>query len=380
MSELFSLPDIHFADRNAAVIKRNIIAGFESAFFEAAGERLTLYPGDPRQLFLSAIADVIVLQRNIIDYTGRQNMLAYSSGDYLEHLGLLLGVTRLPPQRAKTTVRISLSAMMPGTTVIPEGIRVTTGDGNIYFASSQPLEIPPGELAGDVQASALEPGVYANGLLPGQINRLVDPLPYVQGVTNTTASEGGADTEDDENLRERIHLAPESFSNAGSKGAYIFWARSASQLIDDVEVHSPSPGVVDIYPLLKGGVLPEQEILDLVLEVCSADTVRPMTDLVRVLAPEEVGFDLDVTWFLERGDAAMSASITNAVTKAVDDWTLWQRSKLGRDINDSELITRIRQAGAKRAAVTSPDFTALAFNQIGVVSSSNVVYGGVENG
>jgi phage-related baseplate assembly protein len=138
--------------------------------------------------------------------------------------------------------------------------------------------------------------------------------------------------------------------------------------------------MVDIFPLLKNGEIPGQEILDLVLAVCNADTVRPMTDLVTVLPPCAVEFELDVTWYLERKNASMASAISAAVGKAADDWLLWQRSALGRDINPSELVRRMMEAGAKRIIVNSPDFCALEFNQLGIALEINVYYGGVEDG
>ena len=382
MPNLFGLPDITFANKDASEIKRDIITKFETAFFDATGERLTLYPGDPRQLFLSTIADVIVLQRNIIDYAGKQNMLAFAEDAPLEHLGLYMGVSRLPARHAGVVIRFTLSMPRPGIMTIPSGSRVTPIGGNTYFATDENLHISAGEIIGDIHATALVSGENANGFLPGQINRLVDPLPYIQSVENITASEGGADIEDDENLRERIHLAPESFSNAGSAGAYVFWARSASQLISDVGVYSPAPGEVNIYPLLKNGDIPGQEMLDLVLTACDADTVRPMTDLVTVLAPEPVPFSLDVTWYLERKKATSVSGISTAVGRAVQDWLSWQRSELGRDINPSELIRRLVETGAKRVEVNSPAFTPLAFNQVAVCPDSEAVvtFGGIEDG
>ncbi|MDR3164986.1 MAG: baseplate J/gp47 family protein [Synergistaceae bacterium] len=380
MPNLFGLPDITFANKDAAEIKRDIITKFETAFFDATGERLTLYPSDPRRLFLSTIADVIVLQRNLIDYVTKQNMLAFANGEPLEHLGLYMSVTRLPAQRAGVTIRFTLSAPQPGTMIIPAGTRVTPSGGNIYFSTDGNLEIPAGEMTGDVHATAMETGEQSNGFIAGQINRLVDPLPYIQNVTNTTTSEGGADIEDDENLRERTRLAPEGFSNAGSTGAYIFWARGASQLIADIGVYSPKPGVVNIFPLLADGEIPGQEILDAVLAACNADTVRPLTDLVQVLPPRKVKFNLNVTWHLERSSATKVIDITSKVNFAVQNWLVWQRSKLGRDINPSELISQMVQAGAKRVVVESPDFRVLEFDEVAVAASESVTYGGIEDG
>lgn len=374
------LPDFDFVEKNPETIKNAIIADYEAAHYHATNERITLYPGDPRRLFLLSVANSIILLRNMIDWVGKENLLAFASGDSLDHLGILLGVTRLQATHAKTTIRFALSAVVQTAMVVPAGTRVTTGDGKIYFVTAETLEIPAGESFADIGAEATESGIYANGLSIGQINRLVDPLPYIQSVTNITASEGGADIEDDENFRERIHLAPESFSNAGSRGAYTFWARSASQLIVDVSVNSPEPGVVNIYPLLENGGIPGQEMLDRVLEVCNDDSIRPLTDHVFALQPELVSYDINMTWYLDRSNATSASVIGTAVDKAVQDWIVWQKSALGRDINPSELIRRMVNAGAKRADIVSPVFTTLEFKEVAVAETVTVIYGGMEDG
>jgi phage-related baseplate assembly protein len=382
MSNLFGLPDIHFAEKDAAEIKRGIIVGFEKAFHEATGERLTLYPADPRQLFLSTIADIIVLQRNLIDYTGKQNMLAFADNTNLDHLGLILAVKRLESSPALVTMRYALSVPLASAYMIPAGTRCTP-DGKIFFASVESAEIPPGETYADVPSKCTETGASGNGFLPGQINRLVDPLPWIQSVENVTESAGGADTEGDENLRERIHLAPESFSVAGPRGAYEFWAKSAHQSIVDVSVVGPpetDPGNVEIYPLLEDGELPGQEILDLVYAMCNADDIRPDTDHVFVLPPEPVSFDLSVTYWIDRRNVTQAAAIKTAVERAAADWELWQRSALGRDINPSELNHRMIAAGAKRTDISSPGFTVLNYKQVGVASLREIIYGGIEDG
>jgi hypothetical protein len=59
-------------------------------------------------------------------------------------------------------------------------------------------------------------------------------------ISMTTAN--GTDDETDEELRERIRLAPSQFSVAGPTGAYKFFAKSAHPSIVDVSVtigHDP---------------------------------------------------------------------------------------------------------------------------------------------
>lgn len=312
------------------------------------------------------------------------NLLAYAIGGYMDHLGILVDATRLPAETARTTMKFTLSTALPSTTDIPVGTRVTPGYGSVYFATAEVLSIPSGEIAGEVPAVCTLVGAAGNGFLPGQVNRLVDPLPYVQSVVNVTITEGGADTEDDESYRDRIHLAPEHFSVAGPKGGYEFWAKSASASIVDVKVLGPedgtNPGEVEIYPLLEGGVIPEKEMLDLVYETVSADDIRPDTDHVFVLPPEVVSYDADVTYWIDRSNATQASAIQAAVNIAFTDWIAWQASKLGRDINPSELNHRLVAAGAKRTEIRSPAFLALLQYHVGKIGSQALIYGGLEDG
>jgi phage-related baseplate assembly protein len=377
------LNDIQFAEKDPETIKTLIISGYETACEQSTGEKITLFPGDPRRLFLLAVADVIILQRNLIDYTGKQNLLAYANGNFLDHLGLLVGVHRLQAQRAMTTVRFTLSAAQPSVTVIPAGTRITPGGGSVYFSTSADIEIPAGSLTEEVLALSIEAGSAPNGYMPGQIDTLVDPLPWVKSVENITLSAGGADIEGDENFRMRIQLAPESFASAGPHGAYTFWAKTAHQGIVDVAVIGPPrivPGQVEIYPLMEGGELPTQDILDLVYRVCNAEDIRPMTDFVSVLSPVPVKYNVSLTYWIERGNATLVTSINSSVFKAVQEWIAWQRSKIGRDILPSKLVQLVMEAGAKRVTVHSPAFAEMQYKEIAIIDDPpEIIYGGLED-
>lgn len=374
MSDLFAgLPDVLFAVKDAAEVEREIIRAFE----RASGRSLA--PGDPVRLFLLTVASVVIQQRALIDFTGKQNLLAYASRDYLDHLGALLGVYRLPSAPAMTTLRFTLSAPQPGAVVIPAGTRVTPGGGDLYFATREAVSVPPGDLSADSPAACQTAGGIGNGFLPGQVAKLVDPLPWVRGVENVTETAGGADPESDDSLRERIRMAPERFSVAGPSGAYAFWARTAHQSIVDVSVISPAPGEVHIYPLAAGGELPSQEVLDAVYETCNAEDVRPLTDYLTVLPPVAVEYEVHVTWWLANARAAEASAIEASVERAVTGWIDWQRGALGRDINPSELVARVVGAGAKRVEVASPSFTALVPSEVALPVSVDVIFGGMED-
>ncbi|MBQ3653688.1 MAG: baseplate J/gp47 family protein, partial [Synergistaceae bacterium] len=372
-SELFpGLEDIVFAEKSAEEIESEIIT-----LYERLADR-TLARGDPVRLFLETIILIIVQQRSLIDYAAKQNLLAYASGSYLDHLGALLEVTRLEASPAMTTLKFTLSQAQPSTVIIPAGVRVSPGGGNVLFATTSPAEIPAGDTEALITAQCTIPGSVGNGYVAGQLRRIVDPFPYELAVTNTTTTYGGSDTENDENYRERIQIAPESFSVAGPRGAYEYYARSAHQDIIDVAVIGPpdiAPGYVEIYPLMKGGELPSSEVLASVLEICNSDSVRPLTDCVSAHVPDTVSYSLNVKYYIDRAKATQSAEIQEAVSEAVTGWVTWQRSTLGRDLNPSELYHRMIAAGAKRTEITSPSFRVLKASELAIPSTISLTFG-----
>ena len=228
-------------------------------------------------------------------------------------------------------------------------------------------------------AVCTEPGDAGNHLAIASLTKLVDPLPYVDSVQNATVTAGGADKESDESYRERIHEAPESFSDAGSYGAYTFFAKSANPDIADVFITSPSPGEVKIVPLMTGGEIPEEEVLKDVLEACNDKTVRPLTDQVSVQAPTVKNYDIRVTYYIGADSESFSATIQQAVTEAINQYVEWQKEKLGRDINPSQLMKNIIEAGAKRAEITEPVFTKVENTEVAVADQISVAMGGIES-
>jgi len=370
MIKIEDLPEIDFCSKNTDSIEISLITSYE----KISGRSLA--SGDPVRLFLETIAAVIVQQRVLIDFSAKQNLLAYSAGDYLDHLGAFLGVSRLEASSASTTVRFTLSAAQASAVAIPLGTRIAAGE--VIFATTDAAEIPEGALSVDVNAACQASGTAGNDYLPGQIVQLVDPIAYVASAANVTTSNGGSDTEGDENLRERIRQVPESFSVAGPVGAYEYWAKTAHQDISDVAVYSSSPGVVEIRPLGKDGDIPSQEMLELVEAACNADTVRPLTDTVKVSSPEQVEYSLDVTYWIAWDDATLVSKIQSSVEAAVESYLKWQKTVLGRDINPSVLIAKIQGAGALRCEVRAPAYAALECYQVGYNTGKNVIYGGME--
>ena len=370
--ELKKLPDITFAERDPTTIELDIVGTVEGYL------NRTLARADPLRLFLMGVEAIIIQQREIIDHSAKMNLLAYAEGDYLEHHGVLVDTDRLEATAATVTLRLTLSAVREAATAIPAGTRATAGDG-VYFAIDEAAVIPAGETSIDVAATCTETGAKGNGYVAGEIKTLTDPVPFVATVANTTTSEGGADREEDDDYRSRIQEAPERFSVAGPSGAYEYFAKATNPLISDVKAQNGGAGVVNVYVLLQGGELPGAEILAAVDETLSNEKVRPLTDNVNVLSPTAVSYDVDIKYWVSRDDATELIEIQNAVEKAVQDYVTWQKTKMGRDINPTELYYRIREAGAKRAEITAPVFTEINAASVAIADNVTVSLEGLED-
>lgn len=369
---LVELPDIKFVEDDAEKVFGEMVTVFQSF----TGRILNR--ADPEMLALRAFAQIIIQQRVLINKVAKGELLRYAKGIVLDYLGEP-ETPRLQAEPAITTVRFTLSIPLLTPQIIPTGTRIAPegAEGSILFATKAAVTIPVGITTADVLAECLTPGVIGNGFLPGQINALIDPLPFVASVANLTTTAGGADIEDDDSYRERIRMAPESFSTAGPEEGYKYWAKTASAAIVDVAAVSEAPSEVTVVPLLEGGIIPTQTVLDAVAEKVNARKVRPLTDKVTVKAPETVAYNIDITYYINRNRAAEEDVIKAEVNKAVEVYRLWQKSKLGRDINPSELIWRVMSAGALRVVITAPIFTDVSELQVAQEATVNVVFGGL---
>lgn len=380
MNAIKSLPDISFIDnKDIDQVRQEMVADYESFISEATGQTVTLERSSVHRMELYAAAAQIYQAMQYIDRQGKQSILKYSYSDFLDNLAIFKGVTRNPATPATTTLRFTLSAVRDTATGIPQGTRVSTA-GAIYFATDVYAEIPAGSTTVDVPATCTVAGTDGNGFAAGELATIVDPIPYVASVTNTTATEGGAEIESDDDLAERVFLAPGAYSTAGPEDGYLYHAKAYSAAIGDVVATSnQAAGTVDIVFIMADGSTPGEEMIEGLEGYLQGKTIRPMTDLVRVAAPQEVTYTINLTYYINRSDSAKAVTIQAAVAQAVADYQTWQRA-IGRDINPSQLVRMVMDAGAKRVTVTAPTYTAVDATKVSALQGDAVIsYGGLED-
>lgn len=370
----WGLAPVNFLETDAETIRSQIITGFE----KASGD--TLAAGDPRRLFLLSIADVIIQQRTAINLAAQQNLLSYAQGNYLDALGQLLAVERMAESKAVTTIEFTLSQALGSVYTIPAGTQVT--NGVVTFETDEDLLIPIGQTKGEVSASCTVAGPVGNDYLAGQISTIVTPMTFVSGAQNTTITTGGADAESDPDFADRIRLAPNSFSVAGPEKAYVYHAKSVSPAIIDVKVNSPTPGEVDVYVLLTDGTLPTEDTLEQIEEHLSDENIRPLTDYVVVKAPTASNYEIELHYWINQEDSSKAAQIQADVEAAVEQYRLWQQTKIGRDITPGKLLQLVFAAGASRvdnSKMKPATWKKLEAMQVAQCTKVNVVYEGYKD-
>lgn len=379
LNTIDNLPDISFIDGlTLEDLQSKILTDFVAKYQEVTGKKIQLSKSDPNRIIMLSCAQIIYQGLQNIDKAGKMNFLKYAYDDYLENMGALKKVTRNLAKFAQVPVKFTLSGKREAATSIPQGTRVTAAY-EVYFATIEYAEIPAGETEITVMTECTEAGTIGNDFAAGELTTLVDPIGFVSKVSNTEKSTGGTEVESDQNMAERIYLAPSSFSTAGPDDAYEYWVKDSNLNIGDVKITSPVPGVVDIRFVMTDGTVPDDTTIAAVTAAVNQRGKRPLTDQVQVKKPEIEEYSIDVTYYINTSDSNAATAIQAQVESAVEKYKLWQASKVGRDINPDELIANINDAGAKRAVVRAPVFRVIGETAKAQCTGVNVIYGGLED-
>lgn len=370
------MAEFDYVETDSAKLYTSIIGSLMESCDEA------LYPGDERRIFGEAIVAVFVSLYAEFNDKMKQRTLQYARGSVLDAIGDRYNVSRVEPASATATFRFSVSDVQNDNIIIPAGTRITA-DGSVYFATQETTVLSAGDEYVDVVGACSDGGASYNGMATGTIATLVDLIPYISGATNTTITAGGADgepytEEGDESFRERIRLAPSTLSTAGPESAYRYFVMSADPDIIDVAVVCPEdqPNVVNLYPLMAGGELPGEDVLEKVITAL-ADDVRPMTDKVNALAPAVTEYELEIKYYTTKANEAATIEAVEGIGGAIDLYNEWQMAALGRDINPDQLrrfiLAPTTGTGALRVDVVKPSFAELSKSQVAKLTGTPII-------
>lgn len=348
MSEL---PKPEFVKIDPAATEADLIARYE------ARSGKTLYPAQVERLFIDLIAYAMSRQQMALQNAGELLLVRFSNGPILDYLGDLVATPRLLATPSRCMLRFSVPAAPTQPLLISAGTRVSTQDGKLTWLTDEDVSIAAGQTQASVTATCTSVGEVGNGWAIGQIGAIGNPPASDLVATNTTVPADGAEDEDDERYKERIILAPEAYTNAGSRGAYRYHALAVHQSIADVAVlgpddpNGPADGHVALYPLTTAG-LPSADLLGQVGQRLSGEKLRPLCDTVHALLPVEVqyGIRARLTFF---STAERSVALA-AAQAAVESYAAERRAGLGRDIVPEQIIAILQGSGVYRAELELP--------------------------
>lgn len=370
-----AIAEPNFIDRDPEQITSEMIALYE----ETSGKKL--YPAQAERLLIDLLAYRENLVRIAIQEAAKQNLVAYSRAPMLDYLAELVGVYRLPAQSAKTTLQFSVIKAYKSNILIPQGTRASASD-SVMFSTDEDVLLPAGSLNIVVPATCNITGETGNGWQPAQISALVDRISSNDiSVTNLTISTGGCGEESDNALRERIRLAPESFSNAGSYGAYRFHTLSVSQSIIDVAVLGPDEGLdegcVEIYPLTLNG-LPGVGLLAQIEREISKEKKRPLTD--KVSAKRALRIPYQIRAQLTLLTTADQETTLATARDAINLWIQQRQTRLGQDIVPNQIIKVLQVDGVYDVALNTPNKQVLQTHEWAECTAIDVTIAGVSDG
>ncbi|MGB0468573.1 MAG: baseplate assembly protein [Pontibacterium sp.] len=187
----------------------------------------------------------------------------------------------------------------------------------------------------------------------------------------------GAVYESNEEFRRRIQLSPEGYTTAGSSGGYEFHALGADAGVLDAKAVTPAEGQVTVYVLSRDGDgSASAELLAAVDQALSAETVRPMTDLLTVQSASVVSYTVDavLTVFPGPDSEVVRGLAETAVTHYVS-----QQQRIGRDVNLSGLYSALHQAGVQNVDLVSPSGSlVVGVGEVAYCSGVTVTVGGAD--
>lgn len=224
--------ELKIITESAADIEQRLINRTE----ELSG--VSVDPAGMARVVLAVVASELAAGYEEINFRANQNIPSRAIGESLDELSELYGVERPSETAAAATQRFYIpeEAAPDYDITIPQGTRVTTLNGDIYFETTETATIRQGEIYADVTVRCMQTGTVGNGYAAGQLNTIVDAYPFYSTTANLDMTAGGSALADDATLRELFKNARSAPSTAGSRRGYERIAKSVSNDIGDVLV------------------------------------------------------------------------------------------------------------------------------------------------
>lgn len=310
-------------------------------------------PSAPHTVLLEAMGWTLAQQAYRFNRVPLQNFIAFTN---------LFGIEPRPATAAETILRFEIDPPVNTAVTIPLGTQVSTEDGVYVFETTEALVIPYANVD-DLHDVKARRTVAGHTLLQGDLlTSLIDPVAFVETVTNPSAIDSGTALESLESTLDRVRRYQK-------RGERIVSTKDLEEAIGEEALEGN--GVVRAFPFVKNGNFGPN-----VAKLVGHTTVIVMTktgdnvdsialqkigalldtaignQFIYVVDPEFVEFNVDVTIKLNTGSP--QGAVLAAVEKNLRNFYAASRQQFGRPILRSEIIAVIEGTGGVDRIVVVP--------------------------
>ncbi len=281
------------------------------------------------------------------EWLARQCFPQSAQGEYLDRHAALRGLERREATASEGLIRFSIDTAAETDLTIPEGTVCATA-GLTRFETVEEAVLEAGSTFVEVRSRAVEAGAAGNvpagsvlvmAVPPVGVSRCLNPEPFI----------GGADAEEDEDLRSRVLETYRRMPNGANAAYYEQEALSFEQVADcTVLPRNRGIGTVDVVVATASG-LPGAELLDELQEYFESRREIAVDVLVKAPMVKSV----DVTVSVEAAEGTESESVKASVEQALTGYFSGER--LSKDV----LVARLYQLifsleGVANCTITAP--------------------------
>lgn len=231
------------------------------------------------------------------DWIGRMAFPQTAEGQYLDYHAQMRGLERREASKARGNIRFYIDRSVSHDLTIPAGTRCTTQD-QVAFFTTEAGTLTAGSLFADVPAEAELGGSIGNVKASTVVNMAVAPTGIV-GCTNPEAFMGGADGEEDTELRARVLDTYKRLPN-GANAAYYENVALEVDGVRGVKIIPRYSGIGTVGVVVTAAK--DEDISDVLDRVqARMDDMREIAVDVLVMAPSEVAVPVNISLAPETG-------------------------------------------------------------------------------
>lgn len=289
-------------------------------------------PSAPHTVLLEAFAWLLAQQAYRINRVPEQNLIAFAN---------LFGIEPRPATFAETILTFTIAAPVGTNITIPARTQISDADGQFVFETTQAVTVPSGNLTGEVSTRRLVSGHLL--LAPDILTELIDPIAFVESVTNEMAVDSGAEIES-------LELTLNRVKRYQRRGERIVSAKDLEDaILDDV---LDGNGIVKAFPFVRDGdfTTVKTGYTTVIVMTKNGNAVDSITlqrisvildqaignQYIYIVNPFYIDFDVAVTVKLD-GLAAQGAILT-AIENNLRNFYAPSRQQFGRQISRAEII------------------------------------------